>query len=35
MESIRDTSEWSRVHNVRIADFNTYFVGSYEWGFAV
>jgi len=35
VESIRDTGEWSRVHNVRIANHHTYFVGSADWGFSV
>ena len=35
VESIRDTGEWSRVHNVRIADHHTYLVGSQDWGWSV
>jgi hypothetical protein len=35
VEALRDTGEFQRVHNCRIADWHTYFVGCQEWGFSV
>jgi hypothetical protein len=35
VEQVAQTSEYERVYNLRIADFQTYFVGCEEWGLAV
>jgi RHS repeat-associated protein len=35
LEAIRATATTTRVYNVRVAEFSTYFVGSREWGFSV
>ncbi|WP_157469452.1 polymorphic toxin-type HINT domain-containing protein [Gemmata sp. SH-PL17] len=32
---VEDTGVWSTVHNLRVADYHTYFVGKEEWGFSV
>ena len=35
VEDILDTGEWEVVHNLCIADYHTYFVTDWDWGFAV
>src|SRR5207249_24080 len=35
VEQVAQTTEQERVYNLRIADFQTYFVGCAEWGFSV
>lgn len=35
MEAIRETDRVRTVHNFRVADYHTYFVGGKEWGFSV
>jgi hypothetical protein len=35
VEGARDTGNWRRVYNLRVADHHTYFVGTEEWGFSV
>jgi RHS repeat-associated protein len=35
VEAVEDTGTWSTVHNIRVADCHTYFIGCDEWGFAV
>jgi hypothetical protein len=35
VEECYDTGEYERVHNLRVQDYHTYFVGSEEWGFDV
>ena len=35
LERARDTGEYQCVYNLRVADYNTYFVGSGAWNFSV
>jgi hypothetical protein len=35
VEDILDTGEWEVVYNLRIADYHTYFVTDWDWGFSV
>jgi len=35
IESIKETDQAVQVHNLRIADHHTYFVGDHDWGFCV
>ena len=35
VEDILDTGEWEVVYNLRVADFHTYFVTDWDWGFSV
>ena len=35
VEGVYETGEWEVVYNLRIADFHTYFVTDWDWGFAV
>jgi RHS repeat-associated protein len=35
VEELRDTGEYAKVYNLRIADYHTYFVGDSSWGFSV
>jgi hypothetical protein len=35
VERVVETRERTTVHNLRVADYHTYFVGSPEWGFSV
>jgi hypothetical protein len=35
VEQVAQTSQYERVYNLRIAEFQTYFVGCDEWGFSV
>ena len=35
VEEILDTGEWEVVYNLRIADYHTYFVTDWDWGFSV
>jgi uncharacterized repeat protein (TIGR01451 family) len=34
VEDLLDTGEYETVHNLRVADHHTYFVGANEWGFS-
>lgn len=35
IEEVEDTGAVETVYNLRVAEFHTYFVGSWEWGFSV
>jgi hypothetical protein len=35
IDDLFDTGEWERVYNMRIADYHTYFVTDWDWGFSV
>jgi hypothetical protein len=35
VEDVLDTGEWEVVYNLRIADYHTYFVTDWDWGFSV
>jgi hypothetical protein len=35
VEDVFDTGEWEVVYNLRIADYHTYFVTDWDWGFSV
>ena len=35
VDDMLDTGEWEVVYNLRIADFHTYFVTDWNWGFSV
>src|SRR5216683_4473047 len=35
VEDLFDTGQYETVYNLAIADYHTYFVGSYTWGFSV
>lgn len=35
VEDLCATGEYERVYNLRIADYHTYFVGDWDWGFSV
>ena len=35
VEEVTDTGEWKTVYNFRVADFHTYFVGGWDWGFSI
>ncbi len=35
VEEVYDTGDYEEVYNLRVADFQTYFVGGEDWGFSV
>ena len=35
VEDVFDTGEWEVVYNLHIADYHTYFVTDWDWGFSV
>jgi len=35
VEDLCDTGNWETVYNLRVADYHTYFVGYFDWGFSV
>ena len=35
VEDVLETGEWEVVYNLRIADYHTYFVTDWDWGFSV